>query len=278
MAQVLLYFCLAAMGFCVGGLALPKAAGVLVERAQARAASADAAVAADGGGIGTLSAGAGADGAAAACLGGDEDLRDAGKFSVTPGCGSSCRSSSGPAELSVAESRRVERLACAALTAAWSVLIAVLPMSVAGCMALWLCGLALIVAADCDLRSGLIPWETCAAMALSGLLFQAIVFGAEGVLSGFLSAFVILLVCFFAEGFAGRRGERAIGGGDVRCIAALALGSGQAAFMGFAASCLAAAFFGLLGVLAKRRSMKEGMPMAPFFLVWLVCLAICCMI
>lgn len=278
MAQVLLCLCLAAVGFCVGRFALTKAAGILVGRARARAASADAAASADGGGFGAPSTGAAAEGAAAACLGGGEGRGGAGSLSAASGRGSSGRGKSGSAAFSAVMPWKIERLACATAAAVWSVLVATLPVPVAAAVALWLCGLALLVAADCDLQSGLIPWETCAAMALSGLLFQAIVFGAEGVISGFLSALVILLVCFFAERLAGRRGGRAIGGGDVRCIAALSLGSGQVAFAGFAASCLAAALFGLLGVLAKRRSLKEGMPMAPFFLVWLVCLALYCAI
>ena len=68
----------------------------------------------------------------------------------------------------------------------------------------------------------------------------------------------------------------AIGGGDLRCMAALALASGQAAPLGLALSCLLAAAFGLVALVAGRLGLRQGMPFAPFFLPWILCAALCC--
>lgn len=299
MAKLLLCLALAAAGGCTGWFAVPKLAELLVARAQARAKADGAAAPGKNGGIRALSGefepeetspmmtkGAaihapasepGNGDGAAICLPAEDAARPVGA-ALAGAAASPASVDSGLCAASFVQAKRKSRgrFACAALTAFWSVAAALLPVAAAAAAALWLCGLAVLVAAVCDLDSRLIPWESCVAIAASGFFVQAIVFGAEGVACGFASALVVFAVCCAAEALLGSRGERAVGGGDLRCMTALSLASGQAAFAGLAASCAAAAVYGFVGVLARRRSLKDGVPMAPFFLLWVACIALSC--
>lgn len=299
MAEVLLCLALAAAGGCAGWFVVPKLAELLVARAQIRARAGGAAEPGEGREI-QASAGepdpetasteptkgapiresagtSGIEDGATACLPVEGAARLAGTATLSdPSEFGRCTSNLGALPFAQAKWGLVMRFACAALTAVWSVAAALLPVTAAAAAALWLCGLAALVAAVCDLGSKLIPWESCAAIAASGLLVQALVFGAEGVAYGLVSACAILVVCCVAEALLGSRGGRAVGGGDLRCMAALSLASGQAAFAGLAASCAAAATYGIVGVLSRRRSLKDGIAMAPFFLLWVACIALSC--
>ena len=137
-------------------------------------------------------------------------------------------------------------------------------------------GVALAAAALCDVRVGLIPWETCAVVGATGLAVQARCLGLGGVCWGALYAGAVIVACCALNARFGRRGKCGIGGGDVRCMAALSLASGQAAPLGLLASCLAMVFMGVRSRIVEGRRFDDPRPMAPAFAPWLLCAAIWC--
>lgn len=60
-----------------------------------------------------------------------------------------------------------------------------------------------------------------------------------------------------------------VGGGDVRCMAALSVASGFAAPAGFAACFLAAAVVALVKCVMGKARAGDAMPLAPYLCVWL---------
>lgn len=142
---------------------------------------------------------------------------------------------------------------------------------IAGC-ALCSCIFAMIVSVVCDLRARIIPLETCAVLVLAGIVFQASTRGLEGVLVGGGGALVIV-----AGSMAANRAMRircpsgAIGRGDMRCMIGLSLATGLGMPWGFAACYVLAAAWAGLGCILRRISWGDGIPMAPFLSVWLVC-------
>ena len=171
---------------------------------------------------------------------------------------------------------RDRRLQVAAFAAAWFAALVLLGLSASEAVLLGLCGLALVAAAACDVEAGLIPWETCAALAAAGLALQACSFGLEGVAFGALSSAAVAVFCLVADVALERREMAGVGGGDVRCMAALSLASGRFALMGLAVCCLAMVASGALLAALKRKGLGEPRPMAPFFLLWLASLAAAC--
>ena len=160
---------------------------------------------------------------------------------------------------------------------AWASLLVALGLPVSVAATLCLCGLAMAAAVACDVRMRLIPWESCAAMAAAGAAAQLLARGAWGLVWGAACGVAVLGVCAAVNaGFRRLRGEEAVGGGDLRCMAALSLASGPAAATGFALSYLAAALVGGCAVALRRMDAHQGMPMAPFYVPWLVCAALCC--
>lgn len=147
--------------------------------------------------------------------------------------------------------------------------------AVAAC-ALAVCGIAMAVAVACDLRARIIPVEACAALAVAGGTFQAYVAGAEGLAAGALHGGVIVAGCCLANRMARRGGDDPVGWGDIRCMGALSLASGSFAPLGFAVCYGAAAVAALAGLASRRLSVRDGMPMAPFLALWLMCAALCC--
>lgn len=125
-------------------------------------------------------------------------------------------------------------------------------------------------AAICDMRARIVPLETCATIAVAGVVFQASTVGLEGVLVGCVFAALVVLCCLVANRLFGKTGRTPVGYGDVRCMAALSLASGFAAPVGAALCYGSAAAFSLVGIALGRLSWRSGIPMAPFLAVWLV--------
>ncbi len=135
-----------------------------------------------------------------------------------------------------------------------------------------LCFVAMAVATVCDLRARVIPLEACAAIAVSGIVFQAMACGLAAVGSGAFFAVAVVAACSLANRlYRIRSPADAVGGGDIRCMAALSLASGAGAFYGMAACYACASVFSVLGCLLHRLKTRDGVPMAPFLTVWLVC-------
>ena len=88
-----------------------------------------------------------------------------------------------------------------------------------------------------DLAERRIPRQLCWAIAASGALLQLMVNGTSSVLQGALYGVVVVVVCSIVSALLGKN---SIGGGDVRCMAALSLATGWGAPVGFLA-CFAVA-------------------------------------
>lgn len=135
-----------------------------------------------------------------------------------------------------------------------------------------LCFVAMTAATVCDLRARVIPIEACVAIAVSGVAFQAMTGGLEGIGSGALFAVGVVAACSLVNRlFRIRSPADAVGGGDIRCMAALSLASGAGAFCGMVACYACASVFSVLGCLFRRLKIRDGVPMAPFLAVWLAC-------
>lgn len=138
--------------------------------------------------------------------------------------------------------------------------------------AFFVCAVAMAVAVACDVRARVIPLEACAATAAGGMLLQLACRGWEGLAAGALLAVLIAAGCMAANRLCrARHPTGAIGRGDIRCMAALSLASGSGALCGFAACSACAGLYAALGCLLGRLAPQDGMPMAPFLAVWLVC-------
>lgn len=134
-------------------------------------------------------------------------------------------------------------------------------------MILWF---ALLTAALCDVAARVIPWETCVAIAGAGAALQLASCGLASLLAGAAFGAAVMFLCAAANRIGNRLGRGSqVGGGDVRCMAALSLASGSAAFAGFAACFLVVALFALAGLVLGKLKGAATVPLAPFFCVWL---------
>jgi len=81
-----------------------------------------------------------------------------------------------------------------------------------------------------DLAERRIPRQLCWVIAASGALLQLMVNGTNSVLQGALCGVAVVVVCNIVSALLGKN---SIGGGDVRCMAALSLATGWGAPVGF---------------------------------------------
>lgn len=137
-------------------------------------------------------------------------------------------------------------------------------------VALAVTGGAMAVAIACDVKARIIPFETCATIALAGAAFQVSVGGFGGLLVGSAYAAIIVTACIAANRLFGRTGGAPVGYGDVRCMGALSLMCGAAVPVGIVFCYGSAAAFSLAGIVTGKLSCKSGIPMAPFLALWLV--------
>lgn len=139
------------------------------------------------------------------------------------------------------------------------------------CGSAWaLCAFAMAVAVECDVSSNVIPREPCYSIALLGGAVQVVVGGPLALAAG--AAFAVAL-CAACAGLgvllARERASPTVGGGDVRCMFALALASGWEAPWGFFACYAAAAAWSILQRVRKGCDWESTLPMAPFLSLWL---------
>lgn len=160
------------------------------------------------------------------------------------------------------------RAALGTCLGAWFACLPLAGMPLYAAALLAVCGAVMAVAVVCDMRARMIPLECCAALLVVGGIYQLAVGGARGLAAGALAAVAVLAVCWVANRIARSLGG-AVGFGDVRCMVALALTSGPASLAGAAACYLAASGFSLAGMVSRRLSRHDGIPMAPFLSLWL---------
>lgn len=168
------------------------------------------------------------------------------------------------------EAKQWQRGICAAggMVAGFVLVAATLPTLPRAAFAL--CVLAMAVATVCDLRARMLPLECCAVVAAAGSVFQIAMAGVMGWAAGALCAVVVVAGCAVANRLFCRGGSAPVGHGDIRCMAALCLTTGAGALPGLVVCYVAAAVFSIAGMALHKLSSKDGIPMAPFLMAWLV--------
>ena len=135
--------------------------------------------------------------------------------------------------------------------------------------AVCIAAMAAIVLFDMTIR--IIPCGLCWLLAGSGLALQAGMHGAGGVAAGACWAIVLYACTRIAAHAVNRRlGSEgaAIGGGDMRCMAALSLATGPYAPCGFAVCFGVAALWAAVARMRKRLLPGEPFAFAPFLALW----------
>lgn len=131
----------------------------------------------------------------------------------------------------------------------------------------------LLVACCCDCRARIIPWETCAALLVSGCAFALAELGAQALLFSLIASGICIGMLGLARLVARRRKRPCpVGAGDLRLLPGLfAFGTLYDSLCGaFCCSLFMAAW--ALGALALARARKTAvpaaLPMAPGFFLW----------
>ena len=136
-----------------------------------------------------------------------------------------------------------------------------------------ICAAAMAAIVVIDIRSRTIPRGLCRLLAGAGCVLRFCRQGLSGIAAGALWAAVILAAACACAAIVRRRhgGEgEPIGGGDIRCMAALSLATGPGAPVGFAACFGCAAIWAAIARIRKRLPPGEPFPFAPFLALWLV--------
>lgn len=163
-----------------------------------------------------------------------------------------------------------QRVLCACAGAAWGGALVVAGLPALPSSVLAICALSMTVAMVCDLRARLLPLECCVTLAIAGGVFQVWVAGVSGLAVGAVFGLVIGAACLVANHLFSRSGAAPVGLGDVRCMAALSLTCGVAVPVGLAVCYVGAAVFSVMGLVMKRLTIRDGIPMAPFLILWLI--------
>ena len=153
-----------------------------------------------------------------------------------------------------------------------SAAVAVEWMPVAACAACMACSAAMALIVLYDDQARIIPRGLCLLLAVAGIVLQACYGGMLAVAVGAAWAAVFHLVARIALWLVDGRTsgeEPSLGGGDVRCMAALSLATGPGAPIGFAACFAAAALWAAIERLRGRLEAGEAFALAPFLAVWL---------
>lgn len=133
------------------------------------------------------------------------------------------------------------------------------PFTAALTMALWSCGVVLILI---DLRVRLIPNEMLLAMAVMGLILQGWTAGLDGVVTAFFAALV--LFCIYM-GLGNFMGLYKIGAGDVKLSVVMALTLGYPCIMwAMLAMAVSMFLFCGVGIALRKMTLKSMLPFGPF--------------
>ena len=134
------------------------------------------------------------------------------------------------------------------------------------------CAIAMVCIVAIDLEQRRIPRQLCWLIAVCGSALQATTCGIGSLFAGMLVGLLVVVVCRVAVLFFG---EHAIGGGDVRCMAALSLATGWGAPVGFVTCFSSATAWSLFRRWRDREHSRDPFAFAPFLAIWMVvgCLA-----
>ena len=125
-----------------------------------------------------------------------------------------------------------------------------------------------------DLKQRRIPRQLCWTIAACGGALQLVVCGKDSLFEGIAVGFAVVVACLVAKRMLG---EDSIGGGDVRCMAALSMATGWGAPVGFTACFASAAAWSLAKKLRNRARPGDSFAFAPFLATWLVVGGIACL-
>ena len=144
-------------------------------------------------------------------------------------------------------------------------------MTAAAAVAGTFCAIAMTGIVASDMRSRIIPRWLCRLLAGAGCVFQVSLHGLWGLAVGACWAAVFLATTCAAAEIVRRRGGEGdpIGGGDIRCMAALSLATGTGAPFGFAVCFGCAALWAAIARMRKRLLPGEPFAFAPFLALWL---------
>ena len=134
-----------------------------------------------------------------------------------------------------------------------------------------LCVIAMAAIVLFDRTARLIPRFLCWLLAGGGIVFQYCTQGQSGVMAGLCWAIALFTLAVIAALLVERRRGRgrSIGGGDMRCMAALSLATGASAPWGFTACFVAAVLWSIAARLRGRLLPGEPFAFAPFLAIWL---------
>lgn len=137
-----------------------------------------------------------------------------------------------------------------------------------------ICAAGMAAAVLIDWVCGLIPVELCVIIAGAGLLYQASMHGIEGVCVGLIAAVLIATTAWIAEWLVRRIARapsftEAVGGGDIRCMGALAIATGSGALFGCVVACCAALIAAFIRAFPHCSSGVHTFPFAPYLALWL---------
>lgn len=137
-------------------------------------------------------------------------------------------------------------------------------------IAIGVCSASMVHIVLSDVRTRLISTRACRILGISGAIYQLANAGIGGLAVGLLSAMAITVANIVFDAVARFRfNGYGIGGGDVRCMAAIALATGQGCFVG-ALFCCGVAIVWASAMQAKGlRNRGEPFAFAPFMAIWL---------
>lgn len=148
-------------------------------------------------------------------------------------------------------------------------------------------GLALLVvlvmaeAVRCDVAHRLVPRELCALMAVAGGAFQLLAFGWATFAGALVFAACAIALCcalsFLVRRLSDEEATPPLGGGDVRCIGAIAIATGRGAFLALGAGAIAAALFCTVRFVVRSPNRRRPIPLAPFLMLGLMVGLVACL-
>lgn len=134
--------------------------------------------------------------------------------------------------------------------------------------------LVMAEAARCDRARRLVPYELCVLMGAVGGMFQALAFGGAALASAFVIAACAVAMCcalsLFVRWLSSDEAATPLGGGDVRCVGAIALATGNDALLALGVGAFAAALFCVARFAVRSQNRHDPIPLAPFLMLGLV--------
>lgn len=141
--------------------------------------------------------------------------------------------------------------------------------------------LVMAEAVRCDVAHRLVPRELCALMAVVGGAFQLLAFGWAAFAGALVFAACAIALCcalsFFVRRLSDEEAAPPLGGGDVRCIGAIAIATGKGAFLALGAGAIAAALFCTVRFVVCSPNRRKPIPLAPFLMLGLMVGLVACL-